>query len=357
MIVDMLRNDLGRIADTGSVEVDGLFEVERYPTLWQMTSTVRARTSAGVPEIFRALFPCASVTGAPKIRTMEIINELEAYPRGAYCGAIGWWGPGRRARFSVGIRTVTANRETGEAVYSVGSGITWDSLTDAEHDECRLKSKILTNSEPDFELIETIAWNDGYELFEEHLERLGASLRYFGFRGSLHPVRQRLADTARGLNGPTKVRVRVDRKGEVRIATHPLPKASVLRVGLATDPVDPNNRFLYHKTTNREMYEQARRTRPDLDDVILWNAAGEITETTIANVVVRFDGHWFTPPVASGLLPGVLRGALLREGEIAERVLHVADLDRAEEIRLINSVRGWMRIEWVPDRPASLARS
>ena len=203
MIVDMVRHDLGRVAQTGSVKVARLFEVEKYPTIWQMTSTIEAQTEAGLGEIFRALFPAASVTGAPKVRTMQIIAELEPLPRRLYTGTIGFFAPGRRAQFNVAIRTLLANRRTGCAEYGVGSGITWDSDPEAEWQECRAKARILAPPVPAFSLLETMRWTpeEGYFLLERHLERLQDSALYFGFRLDLAALRLEL-ERLSGLGKP-----------------------------------------------------------------------------------------------------------------------------------------------------------
>ncbi len=354
MIVDLLRNDLGRISRTGSVTVDSLFDAERYETLWQMTSSISAKTDVGLPDIFAALFPCGSVTGAPKLRTMEIIHELERGPRGVYCGAIGWMAPDRQAEFNVAIRTMTIDTDTSEALYPIGSGITWDSLPQAEYDECLIKASVLNHHRPEFELLESILWDggccgaaasDGYFLLEEHLRRLSQSASYFGIALDLDLVRRLLVETAQTLaSGRHKIRLRVVRSGSVSIDQEPAVPMLSLKVGLALDPVDSTDVFLYHKTTHRRHYESLKLARPELDDVLLWNERGEITESTIANVVIKREESWITPPVSCGLLPGVMRQHLLKTGEIREGVITKEDLARAESVALINSVRKWIEV-------------
>lgn len=346
MIVDMMRNDLGRIAHTGSIGVPHLFEIERYRTLFQMTSTVTALTDVSVADIFRALFPCSSVTGAPKVRTMQIIAELEKSPRGIYTGAIGFIAPGRKAQFNVAIRTVHVDRKAGLAEYGIGSGIVWDSDTRDEYDECRIKGVVLMDRLPEFSLLETLLWTKagGYFLLEAHLLRLRNSAAYFGFRIDVQEIGRQLVQEARAFES-TRVRVRilVDEHGDVRIEHTPLvSRRRVWRVALAHQPVDPANRFLYHKTTNRSVYEEARAAFPEHDDVILWNAGREVTESSIANLVVRRDGHLITPPVDCGLLPGVYRKHLLEKKRIHEARITVDELARADAIFLVNSVRGWI---------------
>jgi para-aminobenzoate synthetase/4-amino-4-deoxychorismate lyase len=351
MIVDMMRNDLGKIAEVGSVEVSNLFAVERYPTVLQMTSTVRSTTSASLAEILGALFPGASVTGAPKIRTMEIIADLETAPRGVYCGAIGYLAPNREAQFNLAIRTVTIDRRNGRAEYGVGGGIVWDSKSGDEYAECLIKAHVLRVEPAQFELLESILWEpgEGYFLLEKHLERLCGAAEYFDYRLDLNEVRTRLSEIA-GLfpPAPQKIRLRVARDGVILIDSDPLapePCCKTWRVGLAASPVNPSDSFLYHKTTRREIYEAARATRPDCDDVLLWNPKGEITESTIANLVVRKEGADFTPPISVGLLPGTFRAHLLETGRIRERTITIAELKMAREIFLINSVRKWLRVD------------
>ncbi len=348
MIVDLLRNDLGRICETGSVAVQRLFDVERYETVWQMTSTITGRTAAGLPEIFRALFPCGSVTGAPKIETMRIIHEVEPYPRGVYCGSVGWCGPGRRARFNVAIRTVVVDTEKREAQCHVGGGITWDSSATLEYEECRTKAAFLTLRRPEFALLESLLYDTDYFLLEAHLQRLAASATYFGYAMDGERVRQHLLDYARGLGpGARKVRLLLHRQGELHIESAPVVPAGRLRVGFSPFPVDSSDVFLYHKTTHRKVYERARVARPDCDDVILWNERGEITESTVANIVVDIDGALLTPHQSAGLLAGCFRAHLLETGTIREDVLRKEDISRARELFLINSVRQWMKTDRV----------
>jgi para-aminobenzoate synthetase/4-amino-4-deoxychorismate lyase len=350
MIVDMVRNDLGRIARTGTVRVERLFEVERYPTVWQMTSTVTARSDASLAAILEALFPCASITGAPKRRTMEIIARLEDSPRGVYTGAVGFVAPGRRAQFNVAIRTLVVDRASGSAEYGTGSGIVWDSSAEEEYREWQVKTEVLSRRPQGFRLLETLLWEPGagFFLLDEHLERLRRSADYFGFRVDPAAVREALEGFAvRFAGGARRVRLTVDREGESRLEAESLPAAPprTLRLGLAPAPVDSRSVFLYHKTTRREVYDQAREACPGCDDVLLWNERGEVTESTIANLVLRLDGELVTPPLASGLLPGVMRGWLLARGVIRERPVRLADLARARRIWLVNSVRRWRRAE------------
>ena len=352
MIVDMARNDLGRIAHIGSVRVPRLFEAERYATLWQMTSTVVACTDAPLSEIFRALFPAASITGAPKIRATHVIDALERAPRGVYTGAIGDVLPDRRAQFNVANRTLHHDKARGQLQYGVGSGVVWDSEQVAEYAECLAKAQVLLAPRPAFELLETLLWRRGrgYFLLEAHLKRLRDSACYFDFVVDADAVRRQLLTVAEGFIEPRyRVRLRVNRRGQAQVEYAPLlPERRAWRVALAQQPVNPREVFLYHKTTHRQVYERALAARPDCDDVLLWNTHGELTESTRANVVVRLDGRYYTPPVECGLLAGVYRGHLLQRGLLRERVLTIDDLRRAEAIYLINAVRGWIRVELVP---------
>jgi para-aminobenzoate synthetase / 4-amino-4-deoxychorismate lyase len=344
MIVDMVRNDIGRVADAGSVQVPALFEAERYPTLWQMTSTVTGRTSAPAVDIFRALFPPASITGAPKRRTMEIIAALEDSPRGVYTGTIGFLAPGRRAQFNVAIRTVVVERVSHRAEYGVGSGVVWDSRHDLEREECGVKSLILHAPPPAFDLLETLLWSPGkgFILQRDHLGRLARSAAYFGFRMDLRKVRDEMESAASQFPpAGHRVRVLVTRRGAVRVEATPIDVAGGFAdVALAKEPVDSSDPFLYHKTTHRAVYEAALRGRPGFEDVLLFNERGEITESTIANVVVEKNGHLLTPALPCGLLPGTARSRLVARGEVREAVIRVEDLPQCTRVRLVNSVRG-----------------
>ncbi|MEX2584095.1 MAG: aminodeoxychorismate synthase component I [Gemmatimonadota bacterium] len=348
MIVDLLRNDLGRVAEFGSVSVPTLFEVERYPTIHQLTSTVIGELREGVrpPEILRALFPSGSITGAPKIRTTEIIRDLEDSPRGPYTGAIGFFGPGEGA-FSVAIRTVVIDRMSGRMELGVGSGITADSEPGAEYIESLEKGAFLRHRPAEFELLESLRLEipGGYTLLDAHIDRLRGSARYFGFAVDEGALRSTLGEAASTLpEGVYKVRLLVDRLGSARVTSEPISADSPSPVlALASQPVDESDPFLYHKTTRRTAYARALEDDPDADEIILFNSRGELTETTTSNLVLRLDGRLVTPPVESGLLAGTLRGKLLEEGAIDIRVLTKDDLARASEVLVANSVRGLRR--------------
>jgi para-aminobenzoate synthetase/4-amino-4-deoxychorismate lyase len=346
MIVDMVRNDMGRVARAGSVSVPALFSVERHPTVWQMTSTVRARTDAPLADVMAALFPCASITGAPRPRTTQIIRALEHAPRRAYTGCIGLWAPGRRARFSVAIRTVLVDRAAAQAEYGVGSGVVWDSSSAEEYAECLLKARLLGAPPPDFELLETLRWcpAEGYALLERHLARLAESAGYFAFALDVDQARGLLERQARGFApAPQRVRLLLARGGALRCEAAPLPEnpARPLRLGLAREPVDSADPLLFHKTTRRQRYERALAGCPGCDDALLWNERGELTESCFGNLVLRRGGALLTPPLECGLLPGTMRAQLLDEGRLREQVLTKDDLARCDAISIINSVRGW----------------
>jgi para-aminobenzoate synthetase/4-amino-4-deoxychorismate lyase len=355
MIVDMVRNDLARIAAPGSVRVTAAFVVEQYPTVWQMTSTVEATTNAPMVEIFKALFPPASVTGAPKVRTMEILCELEIAPRGVYTGAIGWFLPQRRCQFAVAIRTLWWHQSMQEAVYSVGSGVVWDSTAEAEYEECLRKAAVLATRPQVFELFTTILW-DGAQLFllEKHMERLERSAEYFGFPFSVTSAQallEKLLEPCRGVR--RRVRLFVGRSGRLRADVSPilpLTREETVPVRLAAVPIDPANVLLYHKTTARQMYQEMG-IYPDAVDVILWNPQGQVTETTLANLVVEIGGKRFTPPIECGLLPGVFRQYLLESGQVAERVVTVEELRRADRLYAVNALRGWIPLRLLPGDP------
>lgn len=351
MIADMIRNDMSKIAEKNSVRASDLFHIDTYPTLHQMISTVRCRTSESVTGIFKALFPCASITGAPKIRTMQIIAELESTPRNAYCGAIGYIGPGQDAEFNVAIRTLTVDANTGAVVYGTGGGITWDSTEHDEYDECQTKTKILFATPPEFELLETMLYDSqsGCFLQNRHFDRISASAAYFQYPfNSGKALRQLEAVTKNLPSGKHKIRMLLARDGRITVQATPLDNLpGAPRIGLSRLSVDSSNRFLYNKTTLRHLYEKAKTSRPDCDDAVLYNERGEITETTIANIAVQIKGILYTPPVHCGLLPGVMREELISQGKIHERILFPNDMKNAEKILLINSLRGIRNAIWI----------
>lgn len=350
MIVDLVRSDLGRIAEIGSVQVDELFAVETYDTLLQMTSTIsaRLRPDTSFYEIFRALFPCGSVTGAPKCRTMQIIQEMEDGPRGVYTGAIGFFAPDRSAVFNVPIRTIILNE--GHGKMGVGSGITFDSVAEHEYEECLLKMQFLSRSTSSFQLLESLRWDGAYHFLEAHLQRLESSAQYFGFVFDKGRVWSDLEQNQDRLTpeSPSKVRLLLDRSGAVSIENLPLSaQSSRGTITLSPSPTCSEDRFLYHKTTHRELYDRLHREARSLghEDVVFVNEWGELTEGANNNLFVEIDGQLFTPPVTCGLLPGIYRGWLLAsESRASERILTPLLLHMADAIYLCNSVRGLRKV-------------
>jgi len=352
MIVDLLRNDLGRIAQPGSVCVENLFEIERYETVLQMTSSIAARGKdrLSLASLFEALFPCGSITGAPKIRTMEIIKGIEISPRGVYTGAIGYFSPGPEAVFSVAIRTGSFDTRSGMLEFGVGGGITRDSTPDGEFQECSIKARYIRESRPKFDLLETLLYEKGsFSLLERHLGRMEKSARYFGYafpKAALHSALRELGEEL--MDHRSRIRLLLSSDGTFRLEHRPFPASNTperFRVGLSRQPVNSCDVFLFHKTTHREVYTRRAREHPEWDDVLLLNERGELTESTVANLAVQLEGRWWTPPRECGLLSGTFRDELLARGELAERVLRPADLRQAENVRLINSVRGWIEVE------------
>jgi para-aminobenzoate synthetase/4-amino-4-deoxychorismate lyase len=348
MILDMVRNDLGRLAAPGEVRVEAICSLEKYPTVWQLTSTVTARSKASLPEIFQALFPCASITGAPKIKTMQIITTTETRPRQLYTGAFGWIAPGRQAHFNVAIRTVLIDQLHKRATYGVGAGITWDSNCADEYQECLDKAAVLSRPSEDFALIETMRWvpGKGYFLLEEHLVRLLTSAEYFNIACCGAQVIDHLQTLAKSLPAtPQRIRLLLHQDGRLQTTCAKLEPTplSPLKLCLARQPVDSRLTLLYHKTTQRRVYETCLAEAEEADDVVLWNERGEVTECCTANLVVLTSGKLITPALSSGLLPGTYRNFLLKRGILTEKILTADDLSNASHIFLINAVRKWRR--------------
>jgi para-aminobenzoate synthetase/4-amino-4-deoxychorismate lyase len=357
MIVDLLRNDLGKVSLPGSVHVSSLYQAERYETVWQMTSTVEStlRPHTSLVELMSALFPCGSITGAPKIRTTHIIRELERFPRAVYTGAIGVLFPGGDCVFNVAIRTVVIDTQTGVATFGVGGGVTIDSTAEKEYEECLVKSRFLQNKPEEFELFETMLVEDGkIFLLDRHLERLRKSAAYFGFEFKKEEILKMLNPIP---SQKTKLKLSLRKDGRVEIEALPFNHVERLRVGLATAPVDSSDRFLFHKTTRRDFYNTQLQLHPHCDDIIFRNERGEVTESTIANVVVSINDQLYTPPVNCGLLAGTFRDQLLADGVIRERVITIEELRSSPQVFLINSVRKWMKAELVVKQDLSASAS
>lgn len=345
MIVDLLRNDLARVAETGSVQVSDLFTVETYPRFHTLTSGIAA-TLTEAPSLARllpALFPCGSVTGAPKIRAMEIIREVEDEPRGVYCGAVGY-AMREKIAFNVAIRTLTLRGDMGEM--GVGGGIVWDSEPASEYAECLLKARFLADVEEPFRLIETMRWSadGGFHLIERHLQRLRASARYFGFLFDERGIRSALDRALDSAEGLQRVRLTLGVRGDTQVecALLELPDAdAVWRYGFAQGPVSSTDWRVYHKTTLRGFYDAALAAAEGCDEVVFVNERGEVTEGSRTNIFVERDGAWLTPPLSSGLLDGCLRRELIENGpqRVVESVLRPRDLEGGK-VWFGNALRG-----------------
>ena len=359
MIVDLLRNDLSRIAEPHSVRVPRLFHAEQLPTVWQMTSDVQARTRAGtrLVDVLAALFPCGSVTGAPKVQAMRTIHALEDGPRGVYCGALGLLRPAPQrgagamaATFNVPIRTIELHGA--QARCGIGSGIVWGARSDAEWREWETKRAFVERASAPFEILETLALEGGaYRHMAEHLARMRASAAHFGYPfedAAVHGCLHALAEAHPG--GPWRVRLLLDARGVPRaeafaLAATPQP----VRLALAARPLaQAHSEWVRHKTTRRAHYAAfAPAAGSGVFDTILHNAAGEITETTFGNIAALLDGRWITPPLACGLLPGVGRAVALRTGRVQEGLLRLQDVPRVQQWAFVNSLRGWLEAQLV----------
>ena len=350
MIVDLLRNDLGRISE--QVWVSKLFEVEKYRTLYQMTSTIRGKlkNNLKLKELFFSLFPCGSVTGAPKIKTMQIIHELEKEPRGIYTGAIGYISPKRDACFNVAIRTISLQGNKGEM--GIGGGIVYDSLDSAEYEEALLKAKFFVEGFPELKLIETfLLVDEEYSFLEQHLKRIKKSSEYFLIALDIRAIRAALKKLAARSRGKFKVRLLVNLEGESKLQKQPLGELPGLaRVKISSKKIDPNNNFLYHKTTKRTLYnqEKANANQQGFFEVLFLNIYGELTEGSITNLFILKKGKLYTPHLKCGLLPGILRGQLLKEGKVEEITLYPKDILEAEKLYVGNSLRGLIEVKVFP---------
>ena len=360
MIVDLLRNDLSRLSVAGGVSVPRILQLERYGTLWQLTSTVQAVVREGVTlvDIFTALFPCGSVTGAPKIAAMRVIDELEPWPRGVYCGAIGVIEPAHlnsaalTCRFDVAIRTAVIDT-VGSAVYGSGGGITWDSTPAGEDAEMVMKTAVLTAQHRPFGLLETLLLDaSGPRHLADHIRRMQDSAAYFGFDvdadviaaavGNLDPVQHEM-----------RLRMVVHRDGRVELDVRPLDvQPSVVRLAVSPLRLNSNDPMRCHKTTDRRFYEQARAASAVADDVVLINERNEVVETSIASLLYNWQGRWFTPPLASGGIDGIGRRRAIDAGQVTERTLLVDQLATCTELATVSSLRGWRRavLQWEQPR-------
>lgn len=346
MIVDLLRNDMSRVAEPFSVRVPRLFHTEALSTVWQLTSDIEATTREGtaLADVFGALFPCGSVTGAPKVAAMQLICRLEPEPRGVYCGAVGVVQPGGAATFNVPIRTVTMRADGARC--GIGSGITADARREGEWDEWRHKRAFLERASTPFELLETLALVNGrLNNVDAHLARMAAAASHFGFRWNAQSVTQGL-DALRisHPDGAWRVRLLCDFRGRHRVQVFALDASPTqVRLALADRAFETaKNEFVRFKTTRRGHYEAFAPTGPYVFDTLLWNESGEITECTRGNVALLLDGRWVTPPLHCGLLGGIGRAGLLREGRVVEAVVRLDDLPRVRGLAFVNSLRGWI---------------
>ena len=370
MIVDLLRNDLGRIAQTGTVKVPALFEVERFGHVWQMTSTIEAecRPDVTLADIFSAIYPCGSITGAPKRRTMQILRELETESRGLYTGAIGWFDPPKAGRalgdfmLSVPIRTLMLDAPAGNdvrlGVMRVGAGIVYDSDAESEYAECLLKARFLTGVSSDFSLIETLQAHraSGARHLNLHLQRLSASARHFGFRCDTAQIAAQVSAVCAGLTNEQLYRMRLllNADGSVDIRTAPMSDALPLpvRLLLAKQPMQSQDVFLRHKTTLRRRYDLAWQAAEKMGafDTLFINEKSQVTEGGRSNLFVCRDGQWLTPPLSEGVLPGIMRGLILEDPNMnaREAVLTLDDLRSAERIMVCSSLRGSLpaKVDW-----------
>ena len=339
MIVDLLRNDMNRISEVGSEHVERLCQAEQYSTVWQMTSTIKSRLRADVDlvEIFRSLFPCGSITGAPKIATMEIIKYLEPQPRGVYCGTIGFLLPNGRRIFNVAIRTIQLYKE--QAIYGVGGGITWDSTWESEYREVHQKAAVLYRKQARFQLITTGKISQKNLLFEDqHLERLRTASRYFAFPFDPEILRQKIEAECQACdaNQDYRLRISLSKSGEIEVDRQVLTplSTSFCQAQLCLQEANLQQAFTYFKTTHRPHLSLGKQEK------IYHNKLGELLETSIGNLVLKMNGKLYTPPSQLGLLQGIYRQHLLESGQVKEKVLTIEDLRGAEAIYGCNAVRG-----------------
>ncbi len=339
MIVDLLRNDMNRISEVGSEHVERLCQVEQYSTVWQMTSTIKSqlREDVNLVEIFRSLFPCGSITGAPKIATMEIIKDLEPQPRGVYCGTIGLLLPNGRRIFNVAIRTIQLHQ--GKAIYGVGGGITWDSTWGSEYREVHQKAAVLYRKQARFQLITTGKISQKNLMFkEQHLERLKKASRYFAFPYDAEDLRRKIEAECQACdsNQDYRLRISISKSGEIELSRQILTPLSphFCQAKLCLQEANLQQAFTYFKTTHRPHLSLGEQEK------IYHNVRGELLETSIGNLVLKIDGKLYTPSIRLGILSGIYRQHLLETGQVEEKVLTFSDLVQAEAIYACNAVRG-----------------
>ncbi|MGB5431903.1 MAG: chorismate-binding protein [Acidimicrobiia bacterium] len=358
-IVDRMLEELVEVTDGEPIHITELMGIERLETVWQLASEMTAglHPEASIVDVFRALFPSAAVTGDPKPRAMETIATLESRARGVYAGAVGFMAPsgGRRpdASFSVAIRTLTVDAEEGVGEYGVGAGITSESIAEGDYEEAQAKTRVLVQRRPEISLYETVRWEDdhGFWWLDRHLERLAGSAAYFGFAYDEAAVRETLERGVEGVRGAHGVRLEVDRLGNTIVVVDPEaldsarwwphPGRDYMECSINTKAISSQSIYRFHKTTARRPYRDRREMHEGVDEVLLVNERGELTEATRRNVAVSFGGVWVTPPLASGCLPGILRQILIDEGELTEEVVMVDDVGSADALALLSSIYGW----------------
>ncbi|MFH1519844.1 MAG: aminodeoxychorismate synthase component I [Candidatus Omnitrophota bacterium] len=347
MIVDLLRNDLGRIS--GLVRAPKLFNIEKHPTLYQMTSTIEGelKKKLRLKAVFSSLFPCGSVTGAPKIKTMQIIKKLEQEPRGVYTGAIGYISPKGKSCFNVAIRTVQIKKNKGEL--GIGGGIVYDSNPKAEYEEALLKAKFFKDGLERIGLVESILWckDKGYYLLDLHLKRLEKSAKHFSYLYQVKEIKKKLKEAAANENRNLKVRLVLGPEGGIDIQKEPIKKIKTpVKIRISDKRINCKDKFLYHKTTRRAFYDQERREglAKGCFETVFLNEKEELTEGTITNIFVLQSKRLYTPPLESGLLPGVLREHLIRKGRVKEKTLYLKDFKSADKVYVGNSVRGLVEV-------------
>ena len=361
MIVDLLRNDLSKSALAGTVQVSKLFEVEKYKTLFTMTSTIEAEIEDGTNacDVMTSIFPCGSVTGVPKIRAQEVIEELESHQRGVYTGAIGYFTPDGDMCFSVPIRTLTIDKH-GRGELGLGGAIVADSKAEDEYDECLLKASFVTSKHPDFDIIESLRWSQGdaYPHINAHLKRLEQTADYFSFNCDIQNIKEALLNHATFLTCEDdeyyKVRLLLSKEGNYTITSVIIKAASPKHIPiivLSEEAIDSQDKFFFHKTTRREFYQSQLETykaKSGCHDVIFKNDKGELTEGSYTNLYIKKDGVLYTPPVECGLLNGVFRQYILDKPgvEVQEKVLYEEDLESADEVYVANAVRGLQKVNF-----------
>ena len=356
MIVDLLRNDLSKFAKRGSVDVKRLYEVEKYRTLFTMTSTIKAELGKekSAVDVMTSVFPCGSVTGAPKIRAQEIIHELEGEERGIYTGAIGYFTPDGDMCFNVPIRTVTID-PLGKGELGIGGAIVADSEVSSEYEESLLKAEFLTNAYPNFDLIESLLWteDEGLRFEDKHLDRLSQSAKYFDFIFDHQDARRMLENHVGFISDKMcKIRMVLSKCGNLSITSEKMASVvnDALKTVIISDVImNSNDPIYFHKTTLRDLYtcefNKHKRERGCFD-VLFTNERGELTEGSFTNILMKKDGVFYTPPIKCGLLAGIYRQEMLASDSMSvqEKVIFPKDLKKADQVYLCNSVRGLMPV-------------